>query len=337
MKAMVQRAYGDPADVLAVREVDRPEPGDDEVLIRVRASSVNAKDWMQLVGRFYLLRLAYGLRRPRRKIRGVDVAGTVEAIGPRVTRFRAGDAVFGELSGGAYAEYAIASEDELAPKPSSLGFCDAAAVPLAGVTALQGIRDAGCVRAGHRVLINGASGGVGTFAVQIAKSLGAHVTGVCSTDSLELVRSIGADDVIDYGREDFTRGRERYDVIFDLVGNHPLSDYRRVMRRDGVYIAASGMPGGPLLGPIPYLVRVALTSLRPGPRMRPFAAKPTSRNLSELTELIEAGEVRPVIERTYGFSDIPAALARQGEGHARGKKVVAVGSTQPDTAGNPHP
>lgn len=326
MRAIVQHGYGDPREVLGARDIDRPEPGDQEVLVRVHASSVNPADWFQLVGRPYVFRLWFGLVRPRRRVRGKDVAGTVEVVGPKVTRWRPGAEVFGELPSGAYADYAVVGEDALAPKPANLDFPEAAAVPLAGITALQGIRDAGGVRTGHRVLVNGASGGVGTFAVQVAKSLGAHVTGVCSTGGLHLVRSIGADEVVDYTREDFTRGEQFYDVIFDLIGNHPLSAYRRVLRRDGVYVAATGMPGGDVLGPLPYLLRVALSFLRGGPKMKPFAAKPNSDDLAALAKLIEAGQMRPVIEHTYGFAEIAAALAKQAEGHARGKTVVTIES-----------
>jgi NADPH:quinone reductase-like Zn-dependent oxidoreductase len=326
MKAIVQRRYGNPGDVLEFRDVDRPEPGDGEVLLRVHASSVNPADWFPLVGRPSVLRLMFGLTRPKRQVPGKDVAGTVEAVGPKVTRLRPGDEVFGELPGGAYAEYAVAAEDALAPKPANLGFPEAAAVPLAGITALQGMRDAGGVQAGHRVLVNGASGGVGTFAVQVARSLGAHVTGVCSTRNLDLVRSIGAEEVVDYTREDFTRGEQSYDVIFDLVGSHAMSAYRRVLRPGGVYVASTGRPGGDILGPMPYLFRVVLSSLRGGPTMKTFVAKPNPDDLAALAQLIEAGEVRPVIERAYGLPETAEALAHQGEGHAQGKTVVTVES-----------
>jgi NADPH:quinone reductase-like Zn-dependent oxidoreductase len=324
VKAVVQRRYGNPGDVLEFRDVDRPQPGDHEVLLRVHASSVNPADWFTLVGRPYVLRPAFGLMRPKHEIPGKDVAGTVEAVGPKVTRFRLGDEVYGELRGGAYAEHAVATEDELAPKPANIGFEEAAAVPLAGITALQGMRNAGGVRAGHRVLVNGASGGVGTFAVQIAKWLGAHVTGVCSTGSRDLVRSIGADRVVDYTREDFTRGEPSYDVIFDLVGNHAVSAYRRVLRPGGDYVASTGRPGGDVLGPLPFIVRVALSSLRGGPKMKVFAAKPNSDDLATLARLIETGEVRPVVDRRYGLPEIAAALTHQGAGHARGKTIVTV-------------
>jgi NADPH:quinone reductase-like Zn-dependent oxidoreductase len=324
MRAIVQRGYGDPGEVLQFHDLARPEPGDHEVLVRVRASSVNPADWMALVGRPYVLRLGFGLARPRQPVRGRDIAGTVEAVGGKATRWSPGAAVYGELPAGGFAEYAVAAEDALAPKPASLGFAESAAVPLAGITALQGLRDVGGIQPGHRVLVNGASGGVGTFAVQIAKALGAHVIGVCSTTSLDLVRSIGADEVVDYTRRDFTQSRQPYDVVFDLVGNHALSAYRRVLHRGGVYVAASGMPGGSILGPLPYLLRVALPSLRSGPKMKPFAAKPNPSDLAALTDLIEAGQLRPAISHTYTFSEIVAALTRQGEGHARGKTVVTI-------------
>lgn len=324
MKAIVQSDYGSPGDVLEFRDVDRPEPRGGEVLVRVRASSVNAADWFTLVGHPYVLRLAFGVRRPKHPIPGKDVAGIVEAVGPGVTRFAPGDEVYGELTAGAYAEYAVASQDVLARKPVGVGFAQAAAVPLAGITALRGLRDAGKVHAGQRVLVNGASGGVGTFAVQVAKSFGAHVTGVCSTSNIDLVHTTGADEVVDYTREDFTRGDQAYDVIFDLVGNHTMSAYRRALHRDGVYVCATGMPGGKVLGPLPYIGRVALSSLRGRPAMRVFAAKSSAADLAELGRLIEAGEVRPVVQRTVTLAETPDALAQQGRGHAQGKTVVTV-------------
>jgi NADPH:quinone reductase-like Zn-dependent oxidoreductase len=324
MKAIVQSRYGRPGDVLAFREADRPEAGGHDVLLRVHASSVNPADWFTFAGRPYVLRPAFGLRRPRNRIPGRDVAGTVEAVGPQVTRFRPGDEVYGETAGGAYAEYALAAEDVLAAKPANLDFAGSAAVPLAGVTALQGLRDAGGVRTGHRVLVNGASGGVGTFAVQIAASLGALVTGVCGTRNLEMVRSIGADRVIDYTREDFTQDERSYDVVLDLIGNHTIAACRRVLHPDGVYVAATGMPGGKTLGPLPYVLRVALSSLRRGPKTKVLVAKSKAEDLATLTRLIEAGEVTPVIDRTFGLPETAEALARQGEGHARGKTVVIV-------------
>ncbi|MEV2278104.1 NAD(P)-dependent alcohol dehydrogenase [Nocardiopsis sp. NPDC049922] len=324
MRAIVQRGYGAPADVLRLGEVDRPEPGDDGVLLRVHASSVNPADWLRTVGRPYVLRPVFGLPRPKPPIPGRDVAGTVEAVGPRVTRFRPGDEVYGELSGGAYAEYVVAAETALARKPARLDFAEAAAVPLAGLAALQGIRDVGAVRSGHRVLVNGASGGVGTFAVRIAASLGAHVTGVCATHNLDLVRSIGADEVVDYTREDFTRGERSYDVVLDLVGNHPLEAYRRVLDAGGVYVASSGEPGGAFLGPLPYLLGVTLSSLRRGPRMTAFASKPNPDDLAALTRLIDDGGVAPVVDRVLPLARAAEAIADQGAGHRRGKTVLAV-------------
>ena len=323
MKAIVQRQYGTP-DVLEFCDVDQPVPGAGEVLVRVRASSVNPADWFTLTGRPYVLRLVFGLRRPKREIAGKDVAGTVEAVGPGVTRFAAGDDVYGELSDGAYAEYVVVKENALARKPATVDFPDAAAVPLAGITALQGMRDAAGVTAGKRVLVNGASGGVGVFAVQIAKALGAHVTGVCSTRNADLVRSAGADEIVDYTREDFTRADARYDVVFDLVGNHTMSAYRRVLNRDGVYVSSTGMPGGAVLGPLPYLLRVLLSSLRGGPKMRVLTTKSTVEDLGILAGMVDAGQVKPIVERAYTLAELADALAHQGRGHARGKTVVTV-------------
>ncbi len=237
MKAIIQKAYGDPTRVLEFGDAPTPVPGDDEVLVRVHASSVNPGDWFGVVGQPYVLRLAFGLGRPRRSIPGRDVAGTVEAVGAKVTRFRPGDRVYGELPGGGYAELVVAVADSLAPIPSTLDIAEAAAVPLAGGTALRGLRDAGRVREGQRVLVNGASGGVGTFAVQIARSLGAEVIAVCHTRNIDLIRSIGADEVIDYTVDDFTEpggSRRPYDVIFDLIGNPTISEYRRVLSPTGV-------------------------------------------------------------------------------------------------------
>lgn len=325
MKAIVQRRYGHPGEVLELRDVERPQPGDKDVLVRVHASSVNPADWMTLVGRPYALRPVFGLTRPRHRIPGKDMAGTVEAVGATVTRFRPGDRVYGELPGGAYAEYAVAAEDAVAPMPATLGFAEAAAVPLAGITALQGMRDAGGVGDGHRVLVNGASGGVGTFAVRIAKSLGAHVTGVCRTRNLDLVRSLGADEVVDYVAADFTLATQPYDVVLDLIGNRPVSAYRRVLAADGVYLAASGMPGGAVLGPLPYISRAALASLRRGrQRVTVLSASSNADDLAALARLIDAGELAPTIDRSFELSQAAVALAHQGEGHARGKTVVTV-------------
>ncbi|WP_306362760.1 NAD(P)-dependent alcohol dehydrogenase [Nocardia sp. CC227C] len=324
MQALFQREYGSPSEVLELREIERPTPGIGEVLVRVRASSVNPADWLTLRGRPYVARPGFGFVRPKHRVPGKDVAGIVEAVGPNVTRFQRGDAVYGELPGGAYGEFAVAAADAVAIKPANLDFAAAAAVPLAGITALQGIHDRGAVRAGQRVLVNGASGGVGTFAIQIAKSLDAHVTGVCSARNLDLVRSIGADEVIDYTRVDFTRGPRRYHLVFDLIGNHTMSGYRRVLEPDGVYVCATGMPGGPVFGPLPYLLRVLLASLRGGPAMRVLVARPTAADLSTLTRLIEDGRVTPVVDRVVPLAEAADALASQGAGHARGKTVITV-------------
>jgi NADPH:quinone reductase-like Zn-dependent oxidoreductase len=324
MRAVVQAGFGRPSEVLEIRELDLPEPSDDEVLVRVRASSVNPADWFPTVGRPLILRPLFGLTRPRHAVPGKDVAGTVEAVGRSVTRFTVGDEVYGELRSGAFAEYAVAPQGVLAPMPRGLGFAEAAAVPLAGITALQGTRDAGRVGTGQRLLVVGASGGVGTFAVQVAKALGAHVTAVCSARNAELVRAIGADEVIDYASEDFTRGEPSYDVIFDLIGGHPISACRRVLHPDGTYVAAAGRVGGDLMGPIPYVLRVKMSSLRPGPRMKLLAATPNPKDLGVLARFIESGQVSPVIDHTYKLDEIATALDLQGEGHARGKTVVSI-------------
>lgn len=325
MKAIVQSGYGDPDGVLELRDVEPPPLGGREVLVRVHASSVNPADRMTLTGRPYALRPMFGLLGPRHRIPGKDMAGSVEAVGAEVTELMPGDRVYAELRAGAFAEYAVARADLVARMPGSLDFVEAASIPLAGVTALQGMRDAGGVRAGHRVLVNGASGGVGTFAVQIARSLGAHVTGVCRTRNVDLVRSLGADEVVDYTRADFTEGGERYDAILDLIGNHPVSAYRRILNADGVYVAASGSPGGALFGPLPYIARAAVASLRPGSRqVKVLSASPNAQDLTELTRLFDAGELEPTIDRTFDLTQAADALAHQLAGHARGKTVVTV-------------
>ncbi|MFC4126329.1 NAD(P)-dependent alcohol dehydrogenase [Nocardia rhizosphaerae] len=323
MKAIVARRFGAPEEVLEIAEVERPRPGMGEVLLRVCASSVNPADLLGLAGRPYVMRpVMFGWRKPKYPIPGHDAAGIVAEVGAGVTTFRPGDEVYGEVPGGAYAEYVTASADKLAAKPASVGFAEAAAVPIAGVTALQGIRDRGEVDAGQRVLINGASGGVGTFAVQLAKARGAHVTGVCGSRNIEVVRAAGADEVIDYAVTDCTRGPDRYDVVFDLAGNHPSSAYRRVLAPGGTYVSGSGKPGGPVLGPLPFILRVLLGGFRPGPRMRVLAAAPNPTDLTELAELIDAGKVTPIIDRTYPLADAPAALARRAAGEGHGKTII---------------
>lgn len=330
MRAIVQDGYGDPARALRLGEHDRPRAREGEVLVRVAASSVNPADRMVSAGRPYVLRAVFGLTRPRHRIPGKDVAGTVEQVGPGVTRFRPGDEVYGELPGGAYAEYAVAGQDLLAHKPTALGFTEAAAVPLAGVTALQGIRDAGGVRPdrpGRRVLVNGASGGVGTFAVQIAKAFGAHVTAVCGAHARDLLLSIGADEALDRTHEDPTGDGRTYDVVFDLAGDRPPRSYRRALHSGGVYVAATGRPGGAVLGPLPFLGRVVLSSLGPGPGMRVFATKQSADDLAELAQLIDDGKVAPVIEAEYPLAQTAEAMTTQARGHRRGKTVVNVAAS----------
>lgn len=326
MRAIVQHGYGEPDQVLELREVPRPTPGDHEILVRVEAASVNAKDWMEIAGLPYVFRLALGPSRPRRPVLGADVAGTVEAVGAGVTRWRPGDEVFGELPRGTFAEYTVAAENAVSAKPAGLGFDEAAAMPLAGIAALQGIR-AARVEPGHRVLVNGASGGVGTFAVQIAKARGAHVTGVCRTDALDLVRSIGADDVVDHTEEDFTRHGRSYDRILDLVGSHTLAGYRRALRDGGICVVGTGMTGGKVLGPLPYLLRAMAAAPRDGTAVTTLNARPHPEDLEELARLVDTRRLRPVIHRTHDLTTLPAALAAQGPGHARGKTMVRIGST----------
>lgn len=316
MKAILQHAYGVPEKVLEFGEVAKPEPKDDEVLVRVHASSVNISDWFFLIGKPYVIRMAAGLFRPKHKVPGRDVAGTVEAVGAAVTRFKPGDEVFGEMDLGAYAEYAAVPETVLGPKPANLTFEQAAAVPLAGLTALQGLRDSGKIQAGQSVVINGASGGVGHFAVQVAKAFGAEVTAVCSTRNIEMVRSVGADHVSDYTEEDFTESDARYDLIFDLVGSRPLSAYRRVLEPTGRYISC--------VGNIPLIFATFLRSLFNKQYVVMPSAKATPEDLEALKEMAEAGKLTPVIERTYDLTEVPLALRHHGDGHARGKKVIAI-------------
>ena len=322
MQAVVQDTYGT-ASVLQSREIPRPVIGEGEVLVRVRAAGVNPADWAVMRGLPYVARPVYGMRRPKQPVRGMDVAGIVEAVGTGVTRFKAGDEVFGS-SRGSYAEYTAASEDALAPMPVNVSFEQAAVMPMAGMVALQAIRDHGNVQPGQKVLINGASGGIGTFAVQIAKSLGAEVTAVCSADGAELVRSIGADHVIDYAREDFTRGDERYDFILDNVANHSLSDLRRALTPSGTLIPNGGNFGNRWLAGGARIVRATVLSRLVSQTLRPFLLAPKLEDLVTLKELVEAGKVTPVVDRTYPLSETALALARIGAGHARGKIAITV-------------
>ena len=322
MKAIVNNEYGSP-DGLELQEIDKPVVEGDDVLVRVRASSVNPFDWHAMRGLPYLVRLTEGLRRPSRRVPGVDVAGQVEAVGGNVTEFRPGDEVFG-VKGGAFAEYICAGKNNfLVPKPAGLTFEQAAAVPVAGTTALQALRDKGGIEPGQRVLINGAAGGVGTFAVQIAKAFGADVTAVCSTSKLDLVRSLGADQVVDYTQQDFTGSGQRYDLILDAVGNRSLSDLRRALNPKGTLVIVGG-GGGNWLGPLALPFRALLVSRFVGQRLLLLLAKNSKEDLLALKELIEAGKVTPVIGRTYQLSEAPEAIRYLEAGHAEGKTVIAV-------------
>ncbi|MCJ1676449.1 NAD(P)-dependent alcohol dehydrogenase [Streptomyces sp. APSN-46.1] len=321
MKAVAQYAYGS-CEVLELRDIEKPTPGPGEVLIRVRAAAVDAGVWHLMTGLPYLLRLfGYGLRAPKVPVRGRELAGRVEATGAGVTRFRPGDEVFG-ICEGSFAEYAVASQDKLAAKPAGLPLEQAAAMPLSGLTALQALRDAGHVQPGQRVLVIGAAGGVGSFTVQLAKAFGAHVTGVCSTSKTELVRSIGADDVIDYTAEEVTDGRRGYDLIIDTAGNRPLSHLRRALSPRGTLVIVGGETGGRWLGGTDRVMRAGLLSPFVRHTLRGFISKERREDLDILVRHIEAGALTPVIDRTYALPQAPDAIARQHRGEARGKILV---------------
>jgi NADPH:quinone reductase-like Zn-dependent oxidoreductase len=322
MKAIVQDRFGAP-EVLELREVDEPEVGGGEVLVRVRAASVNPADWYAMMGVPYLARPLTGLRRPRHNRVGLDLAGVVAAVGGNVARFKPGDEVFGAGTG-TLAEYATAPEDALVLKPAKLSFEQAAAVPVAALTALQGLRDKGRIRPGQPVLINGASGGVGTFAVQLAKALGAEVTGVCSTRNLDLVASLGADQVIDYTKEDFTRTGRSYDLLLDVAGSRPWSACRRVLNPQATLVLVGAPKGNRLLGPLGHILKVRLASLRASQKVVFFISKAHNQDLMTLHELLEAGTVTPVVERSYALSEAADALHHLGAGHAQGKLVITV-------------
>lgn len=321
MKAIVQDRYGSP-DVLELRDIGTPVAGDDEVLVRVRAAAVNPPDWAGVTGVPYIVRAVFGLRKPRTGVRGSDMAGVVAAVGKNVTRLHIGDEVFG-AGVGAFAEFAVAPERNLVPKPANITFEQAAAVPMSMLTAFTGLRDLGRVQPGHKVLINGAGGGIGTFAVQIAKSFGAEVTGVCSTTKLDLVRSIGADHVIDYAQEDFTQGDERYDVILDNVSKHSLSQLRRALTPKGLLVPNGGRFDKRWLANAPVLlVEAPLLSLFVPQSIRTIQLAPNQDDLLALRELLESGKVTPVVGRTYPLSRTPEAIGYFGEGHARGKVII---------------
>jgi len=317
MKAVVQVGYGS-ADVLEFKEIDRPVAADDEVLVRVHAASLGAGDYFGMRGVPFPIRMYIGFPKPKKDhVVGLDLAGRVEAVGRNVTRFKPGDEVFGECSG-ACAEYACAHEGKLAHKPRNLTFEQAAAVPTSALTALQALRDHGKVQPGQKVLINGASGGVGTFAVQIAKVLGAEVTGVCSTGNVDMVRSIGADHVIDYTKEDFTQGEPRYDLILDNVASHSFAEYRRVLKPGGTLIPSSGHAG------MGYVFKAFLLSMFVRQQGRPFVSTANQDDLITLKELIEVGRVSPAIDRTYPLRETTEAFRYLDQGHAQGKVIIVV-------------
>ncbi len=321
MKAIVYHKYGSP-DVLKLEEFQKPTARDDEVLIKVHAASTGAWDWHTLRADPFLVRLmGGGLLKPKNKILGADTAGQVEAVGVNVKQFQPGDEVFGESGSGAFAEYVCVTEDKLALKPANISFEEAAAVPIAAVTALQGLRDKGQIQPGQKVLINGASGGVGTFAVQIAKSFGADVTAVCSTRNLDMARSIGADEIIDYTQEDFTQNEQRYDLILAVNGYHPISDYKRALSPKGIYVCA----GGTMAQIFQALLLGPLISMNGSKKLGSMGVeKPNQKDLVFMKDLLEAGKVVPVIDRRYPLSEVPEALRYLEEGHARGKVVITV-------------
>lgn len=323
MKAIVQDTYGS-TDVLELKDIATPEIADDEVLVRVHAAGVDRGVWHCMTGLPYPIRLmGYGLRAPKNPVPGGDVAGVVAAVGKDVTRFRRGDEVYG-TGKGTYAEYARAPEHTLAPKPVNLTFEQAAAVPVSGLTALQALRDKGKVQPGQHVLVVGASGGVGTFAVQLATAFGAQVTGVCSTTKVDMVASIGADHVIDYSRDDFADGGTRYDLILDIGGNASLSRLRRALTARGTLVIVGGETGGRLLGGYDRSLRAPLLSLVVGQKLSGVICSENHEDLLALTELVEAGKVAPVIDRTYPLSEAPKAIQHVEDGHARGKCVVSL-------------
>jgi NADPH:quinone reductase-like Zn-dependent oxidoreductase len=325
VKAIVYTEYG-PPNVLHLKEIEKPVPYDDEVLVKVYAASVNAADWHLLTADIFLVRLmGMGFLKPKYKILGADVAGRVEAIGKNVKQFQPGDEVFGDLAlcgWGGFAEYVCAHENAMVLKPATLSFDEAASVPIAALTALQGLRNKGKIRSGQKVLINGASGGVSTFAVQIAKSFGVEVTAVCSTRNQDMARFIGADHVIDYTKEDFTKNGKLYDLIFAANGYHSIFDYKRALHTNGIYVMAGGsktqMLQAMLLGP--------LISMTTGKKMGNVASKSNQKDLIILKELIDTGKIKPVIDKRYTLPEVPEALRYLGEGHARGKIVITIDS-----------
>lgn len=323
MKAITYRKYGDPNEILEFGDIDPPVIQDDQVLVRVRAVSIQPLDWHLMTGTPYVVRLQLGLFGPKRHRPGADLAGTVEAVGKNVTRFRVGDDVFGETIGGSCAELVAAPEETLVHKPGNVTFEQAAAVPVAGLTALQGLRDSGQIRPGHQVLVIGASGGVGTFAVQIAKALGANVTAVCSTRNVDQARAIGADHVIDYTKDDFLGEDRRYDLILDIAGTRGLFELGRVLQPEGRYVVIGGRKGR-WVRPLPRMFGAMLVSRIIGKKMVLGQETANRADLELLKELLESGKVTPVIDRTYPLIDTLDAVSYLAEGHARGKIVVTV-------------
>jgi NADPH:quinone reductase-like Zn-dependent oxidoreductase len=324
MKAIVYQSYGSP-DVLRLDDIEKPAPADNEVLLKIRAASVNPYDWHFMRGTPYIVRLFAGLRRPKVTRLGADVAGQVEAVGGKVTRFKTGDEVFGTCQG-AFAEYVCTAESKLVLKPENITFEQAAGVPIAAFTALQGLRNKAKLQAGQKILINGAAGGVGTFAVQLAKSLGAEVAAVCSTRNIEMVRSIGADQVIDYTRDDFTRKGGRYDVIFDTIGNHSFLECSRALKPEGTLIVAGGPADLWMLVPLARSFKAFLLSRFISQRRLGLFAKANLEDLATLQSLLQSGRVKTIIDRSYGLSEVPAAIRYLEAGHARGKVIIAIPS-----------
>ena len=322
MKAAVHRDYGPPEEVVYLEDIATPECGDDEVLVRVRAAGVNWADASMTIGKPHLMRLGYGLRSPRKGVRGMEVAGIVEFVGQNVTQHAPGDEVFGWPTA-TFAEFTVVKEDQLIPMPSEASFEQAAGIPVAGCVALQAVRDIAHTQPGHKVLVNGASGGIGSFTVQIAKGIGADVTGVCSTANLEFVRSLGADRVIDYTDEDFTLGSQRYDLIVDMADKHTLAQRRKVLTPKGTLIPNSG-EGGPVLGSVGRIIKAWMLSPFVGHKLRPFLSMTTTEDLTALAGLARDGALRPIVGATYPLAEAGAAIAHVGSGHARGKVVVVV-------------
>jgi NADPH:quinone reductase-like Zn-dependent oxidoreductase len=321
VRAIVRNRFGMP-DVLEIADIDKPQPADDGVVVRVRAVAVNPADWYEMSGTPWIARPSTGFRKPKTIRLGVDFAGTVEAVGKDVTEFKQGDEVFGGRSG-AFAEY-VPVRIAVVPKPAGITLEEAAGVPVAGVTALQGLRDKGQIQAGQKVLINGASGGVGTFAVQIAKALGAEVTGVCSTRNVEIVRSLGADHVVDYTREDFTRSDKRYDLMLDVAGGRSWRACTRVLTPEATVVIAGAQGGNRMFGPLGHVLRMKVASSRSSRKVMFFVSDMVKADLVVLAELIAAGKVKPVVDRTYPFGDIADAMRYLHEGHAQGKIVITL-------------